>query len=58
LGEYQIHDGECAHCGTAIAGCFENQPGDWGAHRLPVDPAALLHELAGAADKGDVLPWI
>lgn len=30
------HDGHCAQCGTACAGVFEGQPGNWGARRLPV----------------------
>ena len=29
-------DGKCTACGTACAGVFEAQPGDWGAKRLPV----------------------
>jgi pyruvate formate lyase activating enzyme len=36
LGEYHIRDGACAFCGTRIAGRFENQPGRWGARRMPV----------------------
>jgi AmmeMemoRadiSam system radical SAM enzyme len=46
LGQYKIKAGKCAYCGTAIAGHFEDTPGHWGTHRLPVDPATLLHELA------------
>lgn len=45
LGEYHIHDGSCAFCGTKIAGHFEDIPGRWGPRRLPVDPAALLRGL-------------
>ena len=29
-------DGRCEHCGTACAGIFEAQGGDWGARRRPV----------------------
>ena len=29
-------DGACEECGTACAGVFEAQPGDWGARRQPV----------------------
>jgi pyruvate formate lyase activating enzyme len=36
LGEYHIRDGNCAFCGTKIAGCFENEPGHWGARRMPL----------------------
>jgi len=28
--------GRCRHCGTACAGRFEAQPGNWGANRVPV----------------------
>jgi pyruvate formate lyase activating enzyme len=47
LGEWSITaDGNCAHCGHAIAGVFEAQPGDWGARRLPVD----MHEALPDSD--------
>jgi pyruvate formate lyase activating enzyme len=36
LGEYHLRDGACAFCGTRIAGHFENEPGHWGARRMPV----------------------
>ncbi|MCB1736615.1 MAG: AmmeMemoRadiSam system radical SAM enzyme, partial [Gammaproteobacteria bacterium] len=29
-------DGQCTHCGHAIAGVFDPQPGDWGPRRQPV----------------------
>jgi pyruvate formate lyase activating enzyme len=29
-------DGRCRTCGTACAGVFEPEPGDWGSKRLPV----------------------
>jgi pyruvate formate lyase activating enzyme len=29
-------DGHCGECGTPCAGCFETEPGGWGARRLPV----------------------
>lgn len=28
--------GRCVHCGTRLAGVFEERPGAWGARRLPV----------------------
>jgi pyruvate formate lyase activating enzyme len=28
--------GRCQGCGTPCAGAFEDRPGEWGAHRLPV----------------------
>lgn len=37
LGEWNINErGACNRCGTAIAGVFAQQPGQWGARRLPV----------------------
>ena len=40
LGEWAVtvagNDGVCQHCGTAVAGVFEPQPGCWGSRRLPV----------------------
>jgi pyruvate formate lyase activating enzyme len=36
LGEYHIQNGCCSYCRTAIAGHFENKPGDWGRRRLPI----------------------
>ena len=28
--------GACARCGTALAGCFDAKPGDWGRRRVPI----------------------
>jgi pyruvate formate lyase activating enzyme len=36
LGAYQLRDSHCAFCGTPVAGRFDNEPGQWGARRLPV----------------------
>lgn len=37
LGEWALDEqGNCSHCGTAIAGRFVSRPGDWGAKRIPV----------------------
>ena len=36
LGGYHIRQGHCSRCGAAIAGCFEDAPGDWGGRRLPI----------------------
>ena len=36
LGEWQLKDQHCAHCGFAIAGHFADRPGHWGNRRLPV----------------------
>ena len=38
--------GACAHCGTAIAGVFEDEPGTWGARRRPVDISAYAESEA------------
>jgi pyruvate formate lyase activating enzyme len=49
LGEWRLTDGgHCAHCGHAIAGVFEDRPGDWGPRRLPVS----MHEPVAS----DALP--
>jgi pyruvate formate lyase activating enzyme len=36
LGQYHIKEGCCEYCGQRIAGVYENQPGKWGARRVPV----------------------
>ncbi|MFO1485424.1 MAG: AmmeMemoRadiSam system radical SAM enzyme [Verrucomicrobiaceae bacterium] len=36
LGGYHVRDGACAFCGTKIAGHLEDEPGHWGARRMPV----------------------
>jgi len=37
LGRWGLDDdGCCAHCGEAIPGVFEPQPGDWGSRREPI----------------------
>ena len=33
--------GSCSHCGTAVAGVFDSQPGHWGARRLPIRIGAI-----------------
>jgi pyruvate formate lyase activating enzyme len=34
--ELSASHGQCRSCGFNVAGVFEEQPGDWGARRLPV----------------------
>ena len=51
LGEFHVKNGGCEFCGTTIAGHFEDTPGHWGTHRLPVDPATLLRELEGERER-------
>jgi pyruvate formate lyase activating enzyme len=36
LGEWNLIDGRCEFCGTAIPGQFEHRPGSWGATRRAV----------------------
>ena len=36
LGGYHIRQGQCRRCGAAIAGWFDDAPGDWGGRRLPI----------------------
>jgi pyruvate formate lyase activating enzyme len=36
LGEWQLQNHRCAHCGFEIAGRFAGHPGHWGNRRLPV----------------------
>ncbi len=36
LGVYALKRAQCAHCGTPVAGRYEEGPGDWGGRRLPV----------------------
>ena len=37
LLSYSIHDGACKSCGTKIPGIFENNPGNWGNKREPLE---------------------
>ena len=36
LTQWKLEKGECPSCGERCAGVFEETPGAWGAHRLPV----------------------
>ncbi|MEJ2215341.1 MAG: AmmeMemoRadiSam system radical SAM enzyme [Gemmatimonadota bacterium] len=36
LTDWNVENGCCSWCGTAVAGVFENQPGSWGSRRMPV----------------------
>ncbi|NIL98803.1 MAG: AmmeMemoRadiSam system radical SAM enzyme [Planctomycetales bacterium] len=51
IGACQIRAGHCGFCGSKIAGHFAETPGHWGTRRLPVDPAAVLHELESAQQR-------
>ena len=37
LGSFHINKGQCDNCGSTVPGHFEDQPGQWGARRLPVE---------------------
>ena len=37
LGTWNLDDGDCRFCGTALDGLFEARPGDWGRKRQTVD---------------------
>ena len=54
LGGYRIQANACANCGHAIAGRFDNAPGNWGPRRQPVriaDFAPLTPQLTAGANK-------
>ena len=37
LGQYQLNQNRCSHCGESLAGRFDSAPGTWGRKRLPVN---------------------
>lgn len=45
VGAYHAGGGRCGHCGEAIAGVFDDQPGNWGGRRMSV-----RIDRAGAGD--------
>ena len=62
LGMYALDHSRCKACGSEVAGRFENQPGNWGRKRLPVDMSrfavanpSVLPE-GSALSQGSVLP--
>ena len=36
ISRYEVPQGKCRHCGTKIAGFFDDQAGNWGSRRQPV----------------------
>ncbi|MGA2034278.1 MAG: AmmeMemoRadiSam system radical SAM enzyme [Thermoguttaceae bacterium] len=36
LGQYQLRQGRCTHCGTVVAGRFDDAPGNWGGRRMAI----------------------
>ena len=63
LGRYAIAQGKCQSCGTAIAGHYDDVPGNWGRRREPVrisnyaaaparrEPTSPLISIAAPAKK-------
>ncbi len=48
LSEWQLTgDGECARCGAALAGVFEESPGHWGRKRQPIRMRDFTQNTAG-----------
>ena len=45
LGRYELNGNQCGNCGSIIAGCFEEVPGDWGARRQPIQIEANTSSL-------------
>ena len=44
ITEWNLHQGQCPNCGETCAGVFEEQPGTWGAQRMPVRLANYSEE--------------
>lgn len=62
LGRYAMNGNQCANCGSKIAGCFENIPGNWGARRQPIhikqntsSPPIMPHTLQ-STEEGRTMP--
>ncbi len=54
LGRYALVHAKCADCGTAIAGRFDERPGEWGGRRQPVRIAAFAQPRpTPSSTKGD-----
>jgi AmmeMemoRadiSam system radical SAM enzyme/AmmeMemoRadiSam system protein B/AmmeMemoRadiSam system protein A len=51
LGLYALVQDRCRHCGTQIAGRFDEGPGDWGSRRLPVRIAAYARPQPAQPEK-------
>jgi len=45
LGEYQLENNRCQHCGGEVAGRFDSQKGDWGRKRLPIKISQFSQQL-------------
>jgi AmmeMemoRadiSam system protein B/AmmeMemoRadiSam system protein A len=41
VGAFEVREGRCGHCGTPIAGRFDDASGDWGGRRMPVRIASF-----------------
>jgi len=45
VGEFHIRAGKCEFCEKPVPGHFEDEPGQWGTRRMPVDPSSLLRQM-------------
>ena len=53
LGAFRIAGGCCDACGRRIAGHFEEERGDWGRRRLPIDLSRFAPPTPAASDSKD-----
>jgi AmmeMemoRadiSam system radical SAM enzyme/AmmeMemoRadiSam system protein B/AmmeMemoRadiSam system protein A len=58
IGRFDITGGCCRHCGQAIAGHFDEQPGEWGARRQPVRIAQYARPVKPARNGSAVRPTL
>jgi len=56
ISGYAVRGGACAACGTKIAGHFDDQPGDWGSRRQPVQVAPHAKKPVFVPVKSDPPP--
>lgn len=52
LGQYNLDGNKCRNCGCEISGKFEDQPGNWGRKRQPVDMRQFHIQGLSAAPSG------
>lgn len=56
LGQYHLRGSRCGHCGHAIAGVFEDRPGNWGRRRQPVQMSPFQRPPAATDPRPEVKP--
>ncbi len=54
LGTYALKGKVCGHCGSEIPGHFDEQPGNWGRKRQPVDMRQFHIEGLSAASRDEI----